>query len=89
MHSQLPLEQLIALCDRAVRQRWQQSGLPMAQRHPDQIRAKPFEGKLDRYEDSGWNRVGKLRDAIVRKHLVVWWNEKTDEIRCLEPPTWA
>jgi len=88
VHPELPLDQLIALCDGAVRLRWQQSGVLMGRHNRGKIHAKPVEGKTDRYEDSGWVRVGKLRDAIVRTHLVIWWNERTDELRCVEAAVW-
>jgi hypothetical protein len=52
------------------------------------VHARYFTGKVDRYEDSGWICVGKIRDALVRKHLLIWWNERTDEVRCEEPPRW-
>lgn len=88
MHPELPLDQLIALCERAVRLRWQQSGVPMGRHNRGKIHAKPVEGKIDRYEDTGWVRVGRLRDSIARQLLVIWWNERTDEVRCVEAVNW-
>lgn len=88
MHPELPLEQLLDRCERAMRQRFERAGIPPSQRDPDQIRAKPVEGKPDRYEDTRWVGIGNLRDALVRKYLVVWWNERIDGVRCVETPVW-
>ncbi|MDQ3654735.1 MAG: hypothetical protein M3457_06610 [Chloroflexota bacterium] len=71
-----------------MHERWVLAGVPLGRHNRGKIRATPVDGKTDRYEDSGWVRVGTLRDAIVRKHLVIWWNERTDEVRCLEAVNW-